>query len=73
MDGIGAQRLGDGLRFPAQQSDEAFDREPVTRSAIEAIDRAACGREPRMRSGTATAHDPLAKSPGLWTKPSMRA
>ena len=25
------------------------------------------------RSGTATAHDPLAKSPGLWTKPSMRA
>ena len=25
VDGLGAERLGDGLRFPAQQSDEAFD------------------------------------------------
>src|SRR5699024_3526691 len=48
-------------------------RAPVTRSAMEAIDRAARGRDPRIRRGTATAHEPWANRPGLWTKPSMRA
>src|SRR5699024_4386007 len=48
-------------------------RDPVTRSAMEAIDRAARGRDPRIRRGAATAHELWANRPGLWTKPSMRA